>query len=120
MLKSERIKADLGRAIAKRDEWQRKVDDLQDKYIEAQNTEIVGFVRQAQLTPEQLAVVIANARKGILNALPADQDTAGMGAGTGAQQAARDEGSAEQDDLPGRDEYGVEELDTVEDVAYED
>lgn len=70
MTKSEKLAIELSKAIAKRDQWEQRVQRLQTQYTDEQNTEILGMVRQAQLTPEQLAQVIAYARKGIFDQIP--------------------------------------------------
>lgn len=51
----------------KRDEWDRKVKDLERKYREAENTCIHDMVHAANLSPEQLAELIRSA----LQAAPA-------------------------------------------------
>ena len=56
--KLKKIGADLERARAKREEWDRKVRDLEKKYTEEENTQIHEIVRAANLTPEELAVII--------------------------------------------------------------
>lgn len=56
--KLERIEADLKKARLKRDEWERRVKDLEQKYQETENTMIHEMVHAANLTPEQLAQII--------------------------------------------------------------
>lgn len=56
--KLERIEADLKKARSKRDEWERRVKDLEQKYQETENTMIHEMVHAANLTPEQLAQII--------------------------------------------------------------
>ena len=56
--KLDKIGADLEKARAKRDEWDAKVKDLEQKYREAENTMIHEMVHAANLTPEQLAKII--------------------------------------------------------------
>lgn len=56
--KLDRIGADLEKARAKRNEWDLKVKDLEQKYREAENTKIHEMVHAANLTPEQLAQII--------------------------------------------------------------
>ena len=59
--KLRKIGTDLEKARAKRDEWDRKVKELEKKYIEEENTQIHDMVRAANLTPEELAVIIRKA-----------------------------------------------------------
>ena len=59
--KLKKIGADLERARAKREEWDRKVRELEKKYTEEENTQIHEIVRAANLTPEELAVIIRKA-----------------------------------------------------------
>ena len=56
--KLRKIGTDLEKARAKRDEWDRKAKELEKKYIEEENTQIHDMVRAANLTPEELAVII--------------------------------------------------------------
>ena len=69
--KLKKIGADLERARAKREEWDRKVRELEKKYTEEENTQIHEIVRAANLTPEELAVIIRKARAGVFDAHPA-------------------------------------------------
>ena len=59
--KLRKIGTDLEKARAKRDEWDRKAKELEKKYIEEENTQIHDMVRAANLTPEELAVIIRKA-----------------------------------------------------------
>ena len=59
--KLRKIGTDLEKARAKRDEWDRKSKELEKKYIEEENTQIHDMVRAANLTPEELAVIIRKA-----------------------------------------------------------
>ncbi len=68
--KLERIGADLEKARAKRDEWDAKVKDLEQKYREAENTMIHEMVHAANLTPEQLAKIIQMAATQTPGAFP--------------------------------------------------
>lgn len=54
----ERIGSDLAKARAKRDEWDKKVKELERKYREVENTEIHDMVHAANLTPAQLAELL--------------------------------------------------------------
>lgn len=56
--KLDRIGADLEKARVKRDEWERRVKELEQKYQETENTMIHEMVHAANLTPEQLAQII--------------------------------------------------------------
>ena len=56
--KLKKIEAELKKARAKRDEWDRKVKDLERRYREAENTCIHDMVHAANLSPEQLAALI--------------------------------------------------------------
>lgn len=70
--KLKKIGAELSKARAKRDEWDRKVKDLERRYREAENTCIHDMVHAANLTPEQLAELIRAAAAGQPYTLPAD------------------------------------------------
>ena len=59
--KLKKIGAELSKARAKRDEWDRKVKDLERKYREAENTCIHDMVHAANLSPEDLAELIKKA-----------------------------------------------------------
>ncbi len=59
--KLKKIGAELTKARAKRDEWDRKVKDLERKYREAENTCIHDMVHAANLSPEDLAELIKKA-----------------------------------------------------------
>lgn len=56
--KLDKIGADLEKARAKREEWERRVKELEQKYRETENTMIHDMVHAANLTPEQLAQII--------------------------------------------------------------
>lgn len=66
-----RLKEELPKARRKRDEWEQKVKDLERRYKEAENTCIHDMVHAADLTPEELAVIIRKARAGVFDAHPA-------------------------------------------------
>lgn len=68
--KLDKIGADLEKARAKRDEWDAKVKDLEQKYREAENTMIHEMVHAANLTPEQLAQIIQMAATQAPGAFP--------------------------------------------------
>ena len=59
--KLKKIGAELSKARAKRDEWDRKVKDLERRYREAENTCIHDMVHAANLSPEDLAELIKKA-----------------------------------------------------------
>lgn len=68
--KLDKIGADLEKARAKRDEWDAKVKDLEQKYREAENTMIHEMVHAANLTPEQLAKIIQMAATQVPGTFP--------------------------------------------------
>ena len=59
--KLKKIEADLKKARGKRDEWDRKVKDLERRYREAENTCIHDMVHATNLSPEDLAELIKKA-----------------------------------------------------------
>ena len=59
--KLRKLGTELEKARAERDEWDRKAKELEKKYIEEENTQIHDMVRAANLTPEELAVIIRKA-----------------------------------------------------------
>ena len=61
----KRIGAELAKARVRRDEWDGRVKELERKYREAENTCIHDMVHAANLSPEQLAVLIAQSRKAV-------------------------------------------------------
>ena len=72
MTKLEKIGADLERARAKQAAWTQRVKELESRYREEENSVIHTMVHAANLTPEQLAQVIALAGKGMLGVYPAE------------------------------------------------
>ena len=74
--KLDKIAADIKKAKEKRSEWDKRVKELEQKYREEENTEIHDMVRAANLTPEQLAQVIALSSKGKVGKFPVFDDTA--------------------------------------------
>ena len=70
----ERIGADRDKALKKRDEWDAKYKELDRKYKEQENCEIQTMVHAANLTPDQLAQIIALANQGILGVSMEDQE----------------------------------------------
>ena len=59
--KLRKLGTELEKARSRRDEWDRKAKELEKKYIEEENTQIHDMVRAANLTPEELAVIIRKA-----------------------------------------------------------
>lgn len=74
MTKLEKIGADLKRARAKQAEWNQRVKDLENRYREEENSVIHTMVHAANLTPEQLAQIIALAEKGTVGVYPEQAD----------------------------------------------
>ena len=56
--KLDKIGSDLKKARMKRDEWDKKVKELEKRYREEENIEIHDMVHAANLTPAQLAEVL--------------------------------------------------------------
>ena len=56
--KLRKLGTELEKARSRRDEWDRKAKELEKRYIEEENTQIHDMVRAANLTPEELAVII--------------------------------------------------------------
>ena len=75
-VKLDRQREELKRARRKRDEWIKKVKDLEQKYQESENTCIHEMVHAANLTPEQLADLIRAASAGQPYVIPAVPDEA--------------------------------------------
>lgn len=57
--KLDKIGAERDRAKEKRDLWDAKYRELCQKYIQQENTEIHELVRAQNMTPDQLAQVLA-------------------------------------------------------------
>ena len=68
--KLEKLGADLERARARQEQWSRRVKDLEERYREEESTVIQSMVHAANLTPEQLAEIIARAAQGMVGAYP--------------------------------------------------
>lgn len=62
--KLERLGEELEKARVKYAEWGRRVKDLEERYSEEENSVIHTMVHAANLTPEQLAQIIAMATQG--------------------------------------------------------
>lgn len=60
-VKLDRQREELKRARRKRDEWIKRVKDLEQKYQESENTCIHDMVHAANLSPEDLAELIKKA-----------------------------------------------------------
>ena len=60
----QRVEAELEKARRKRDEMERNVKQMELKYRETENTCIHEMVHAANLTPEQLAVLLQNVKSG--------------------------------------------------------
>ena len=73
--KLDKIAAEIEKAKEKRNEWDKRVRELEQKYRTEENTEIHEMVRAAKLTPEQLAQVIALSSKGKVGAFPVFDET---------------------------------------------
>ena len=59
-----KLKKELEKARAKRDEWTAKAEALEEAYVEAEKTEVYGIFEASDLSPEELALVIEKARRG--------------------------------------------------------
>ena len=70
--KLKKLGAELEKARARQSEWNAKVKELERKYREAENTCIHDIVHAADLTPEELAVIIRRARAGVFDAASAE------------------------------------------------
>ena len=66
----KKIGAELKKARARRDEWEGRVKELERKYKEAENTCIHDMVHAANLSPEQLAILIEQSRRSVPNGDP--------------------------------------------------
>lgn len=73
--KLDKINSDLKKARAKRDEWDARVKELEKKYKETENTLIHEMVHAANLTPEQLALLIQKASVSVPEELPNEFNT---------------------------------------------
>lgn len=66
----EKLRKDLELSLQKRNELDVKIKDLEEKILELKRQEIIGIVEQAELTPQELAIVIQNAKNGVLGVIP--------------------------------------------------
>ena len=63
----DRLGEDRARALRKREEWDAKYKELDRLYKERENTEIHDIVHAANLTPDQLAMLLQTLGKGLPN-----------------------------------------------------
>lgn len=70
MTKLEKIGEELTKARVRYADWGRRVKALEEKYCEEESVVINSMVHAANLTPEQLAQIIAMAAKGNVGAFP--------------------------------------------------
>ena len=64
-VKLDRQREELKRARRKRDEWIKRVKDLEQKYQESENTCIHDMVYEANVTPEQLSMLLQQLSNGV-------------------------------------------------------
>ena len=65
MTRKEKIAEELARAKERRDALDKRIEELEQKLIEAENSEIIGIVRDADLSAEELSRVMAYAKKAL-------------------------------------------------------
>ena len=63
MTRKEKIAEELARAKERRAAIDKRIEELEQKLVEAENTEIIGIVRDADLSAEELARIMAYAKK---------------------------------------------------------
>lgn len=63
----DRLGEDRARALRKREEWDAKYKELDRLYKERENTEIHDIVHAANLTPDQLAILLQTLGQGLPN-----------------------------------------------------
>lgn len=63
----DRLGEDRARALRKREEWDAKYKELDRLYKERENTEIHDIVHAANLTPDQLAMLLQTLEQGLPN-----------------------------------------------------
>lgn len=61
----DRLGEDRARALRKREEWDAKYKELDRLYKERENTEIHDIVHAANLTPDQLAMLLQTLGQGL-------------------------------------------------------
>lgn len=69
----DKVRSDLKKAEAKRDEWDNKVKNLQKKCSEIEKTCIHEMMVAAELTPEQLAKLIAYSKDNLPGDKPIEE-----------------------------------------------
>ena len=67
--------AELEKVKLHRKELDDKTRSLEEKIRECKRQEIIGMVESANLSPQQLSVVIENAKKGILGVVPGKENS---------------------------------------------
>lgn len=70
----EKLLEDLERTKARRLEIDRKIQELEQKILDCTRQEIVGLVEEANLTPDQLKVVICYAKQGKFGMIPGKEE----------------------------------------------
>ena len=63
-IRLDRLGEDRARALRKREEWDAKYKELDRLYKERENTEIHDIVHAANLTPDQLAMLLQTLGQG--------------------------------------------------------
>lgn len=63
MTRKERLEDDLARAKERRAALDERINELEQRLTEAENAEILGMVKDADLTAAELARVMAYAKK---------------------------------------------------------
>ena len=63
MTRKEKIAEELARAKERRAAIDKRIEELEQKLVEAENTEFIGIVRDADLSAEELARIMTNAKK---------------------------------------------------------
>lgn len=66
-IRLDRLGEDRARALRKREEWDAKYKELDRLYKERENTEIHDIVHAANLTPDQLAMLLQTLGQGLPN-----------------------------------------------------
>lgn len=69
-LNAEKLQLELEQSLQKKRVLEEKIKDLEEKLLELRHQEIIGIVEEANLSSEDLAVVIQNARNGVLGVIP--------------------------------------------------
>jgi len=95
--KLDKIRADLQKAITKRDEADAKVKQLEEKLREEEGIQIVNDVASYNMTPEQLAQFLQLANSGKLQELLSGQNKPAATSYTSSYSANRTETEVEED-----------------------